>query len=614
MDYIYRLLKKHNVGSFKKLGNNPTALTKFNYISEVLPNIDDYFITDKADGERAFLLLKDNEKKYITSKGESHLTSENIPAEITVNGIFDCEYVHEILYIFDVLEWKGGNVSTKTFAERHRILTELNDLTKSLKTIKVKKFRKLTQQNYQQEIPAAFNEKRPYQTDGLIFTHQGADYNRTRNLKWKPPEQLTIDFLYLEKILWVGMDKKAWMQYGFPLPNNYARVVAPFVHNIMNGEMIIKNYFPVPFVCSLGDFSVFNGAPLNTEGRIVELSWDKNKNKWIFHRTREDREVELKSGHYYGNNYKVAEQTLQASLNPLTLEGLVKNKTELTKDFYFQKQDDSYKAVRKFNNYVKDVLIKQYKSDSVVDMASGKGQDLQKYTLAGVHKLLMLEIDINAIDEIINRKYDILGKLFVPNLNAAINTRKSKDSGCVLQIQQMDLNKPWKSNVSIIDKIFTQKSGSIFCNLALHYMMGDKKYMENICAFIAHNLKKDSEFIFTALDGAKVFDLVKKTPFEVSNRYLIQLVRPVSGVAKFKGFEKIKVLLPCSPDPYEEPLINIFELDKAFHKYGIVRIEHKSFDGLLQNFKEYRSQLYSELSEDDKKFIGLYAYTVYKKL
>lgn len=626
MDYIYRLLKKNNVGSFKKLGNNPSALTKFLYISKVLPSIDEYFITDKADGDRAFLLIFDKEKKYITSKGEFSLDMN-----VTFKGVFDCEYVNEVFYIFDVLEYNNENVSYKTFADRYKILLEVQNvlqkssITHKPKNIAVKKFRELTNANYKEEISAGFAEKRPYKIDGLIFTQRGANYNNTQNLKWKPPEQLTIDFLYLDKVLWVGIDKKSWKQYGFPLPNNYARLIAPFVNGIMNGELIVKDYFPVPFECSLGNYST---KPINLnnlkstnsgnlEKKIVELSWDKKKDSWIFHRIRDDREGELKSGHYYGNNYRVAEQTLQSALNPLTIDELVTDKTKLTKDFYFEKSDDSYKAVRKFNNYVKDVIIKQYKSSYVMDMASGKGQDLLKYSSSGVRQLLMLELDINAIDEIINRKYDILGKLYVNNLKAAINTRRNKDTGLLLYIEQMNLNNSWKDNASAVDKLVgVKKPGVLFCNFALHYMMIDKTHMENICAFINHFLDKGSEFIFTALNGEKVFDLIKKQPFKVEGRYLIELVDKTTKdtSSKFKGFEKINVLLPCSPTPYEEPLINLHELDKVFNKYNIIRIEHKPFDNLLSNFAEYKAEFYKDLSDKDKEFIGLYSYTVYKKL
>jgi hypothetical protein len=325
MDYVRNILKKNDFGVFKKLVNNPVALTKFIYITEVLPQIEEYFLTDKADGLRAVLVLTDQIKKSITSDGELPVNLPRLP----FNGVFDCELIGDTFYIFDVMEYNGQNISLRPFADRHKIIAEIDEILKksNVSGIATKKYRKLSEKNYKTEIAAAFTEKRPYEIDGLIFTQCGTNYNKTQNLKWKPPEQLTVDFLYLNKMLWVGIAKKAWKQYGFPLPSNYARVIAPSVNGVMRGEFIIKDYFPVPFSCSLGDYSTkpvtFAGAKVpNLEGKIIEVSWDRKNDSWIFHRIRKDKEAEFKAGFGYGNSYMVAEKTLQSALNPLTLANL----------------------------------------------------------------------------------------------------------------------------------------------------------------------------------------------------------------------------------------------------------------------------------------------------
>jgi len=624
MDEISKLLNKYNSNSFKKLGNNPTALTKFNYISEVLPEINSYYITEKADGERAFLFIKNEKISYLTSTEEKMLNSK---FTLSFSGIFDCELVKDVFFIFDVLEFNGENVSKLSFEKRLDILNKIKQELENTKNINVKKYYKLSMSTYQKDIYAAYKEKRPYKVDGLIFTKSGDDYNKTVNLKWKPPEQLTIDFIYIKDSthsLFVGIDKRSWLLYGFPLPKNYTQIISTIKSDfeIVKNKMITKDYFPVPFVCSFGDFSKIDLKDIDTDvksGNIIELSWDNKKNKWIFHRIRTDREVEVASGNYYGNNYKIAELTLQSSLNPLLFENLIDSYDMLTKHFYFEKTDDSYKAVRKFNNYVKDNLIRRYcnsfrKPKKVMDMASGKGQDLQKYVNAKVRELMMLEIDINAIDELIQRKYDILGKAFIDKnilknpLNIDEATYSDKKTGCRLHIICIDLNDKWQTNIKKV--VF--EPDVIFCNFALHYMLYDKQHMDNICSFISHYLKKDGEFIFTALNGSKVFDLIKKEPFIVGKKYMIKLTETPDLI--FKGFEKINVKLPCSETPYEEPLINIYELDKSFNTHSIIRLEHFEFTKLLDDFKKYRNGFFMDLDQDDKKFCGLYSYTVFKKL
>ncbi len=604
MDEIFRLLKKHNSGSFKKLGNNPTALTKFNYISSVLPNIDKYHLTDKADGQRAFLLIKNNIAKYVTSAGEIILPDINYPV-----GIFDCELVGDILYIFDVLEYNDADMTSAEFSKRLEKMCSIREQP----TIKVKKYRQLTIATYQKEIMGAYKEKRPYSIDGLIFTRDGEKpgYKTTENLKWKPPEHLTIDFLYMkgaEINLFVGMDKLAWKQYGFSLPKNYRELVAPVVK--LNDGKITQKYFPVPFECSLGRFYSWVNAPRDLpKWCVVELSYEggDNTNKWKFHRIREDRMTEVVAGHSYGNNYKVAEQTLQSALNPLHFADLIESYSILTKNFYFQKSDDKYFAVRKFNNYVKKILIQRHNARAVMDLASGKGQDLDKYISAGVKKLLMLEIDMNAIEEIIQRKYTIMRKIHIDEPSSDINIADEKMNGCELSVLHMDLNAPWKKNAARVDMV----PGAIFCNLALHYMIVDINAAENICAFIAHFLRPDGEFIFTAMDGAAAFNLINNGPFIVGDKYHIELKEKSN---KFNGFEKIDVRLPCSIEMAEEPLINIDILDKIFKKYGMTRILYKSFSSLLPDFEKYRARFYSNIDSADKKYINLYHYCVYKKI
>ena len=59
------------------------------------------------------------------------------------------------------------------------------------------------------------------------------------------------------------------------------------------------------------------------------------------------------------------------------------------------------------------MLINQISSNSnVLDLASGKGQDLGRYVKKPINKLLLMEYDKTAMLELINRKYSLV-KQFV---------------------------------------------------------------------------------------------------------------------------------------------------------------------------------------------------------
>jgi hypothetical protein len=538
MDEVASLLGKQYINSFKRLGNNAIALNRHTYITEVRPNISNYVVTDKADGERAFLIVRNGEHSILTATGQQPY---QVKKSSIKNGVFDCEFLEKKIYIFDVLKFDGENVSTRSFSERLQIL---RDIKKS--DIIVKEFHELSEKKIKDVIKSTLNTK--YKIDGLIFTSLNESYNSTINYKWKPPENLTIDFLVRNNRLCVGMSNKAYNQYGFRSEYINSR----------------EKYFPVPFVCSLGDYSDPGFNTNKYEGRIIELSWNK---KWVFHRIRIDREQERSN--YFGNDYRIAELTLQTALNPLTLADLTKSYDDLAKTTYFKKSDDTYKIIRKYNNMVKRLLIKNHSANCVIDLASGKGQDMKKYLDAGIKELTMVEIDKDAIDELIKRKYDILNR---------------SNRHMLLHVINADLTRPFN-----IKKTFD----AVFCNFAFHYLLiEDNK--KQICETIAGMLNTGGEFIFTSFDGKKVKEIA---PYE-SEKYSITFLNPKVIMAK----------LPCSDKPYPEPIVDFLELDKLFIKHNMLRIETGEFKDFLNRFE------YDKPDEEDMVLIGLYSYNVYKKM
>src|SRR6185369_11841851 len=97
--------------------------------------------------------------------------------------------------------------------------------------VKVKSFHKLTMENYQKCIMKVNTTKTVYKQDGMIFIESNMDYNNTQNLKWKPPEFLTIDFWAIRYkpdtyILSVGISTKMANEFGIEPSQEYKKLYA----------------------------------------------------------------------------------------------------------------------------------------------------------------------------------------------------------------------------------------------------------------------------------------------------------------------------------------------------------------------------------------------------
>jgi 16S rRNA G966 N2-methylase RsmD len=106
--------------------------------------------------------------------------------------------------------------------------------------------------------------------------------------------------------------------------------------------------------------------------------------------------------------------------NPLVIEKLDLNKV------YFKSGNSKHKAVRSFNSFVKSNIFDQFKNtEHVMDIASGRGQDLFRYSSYGIKHILFLEVDKTALQELIKRKFDF--------------ARNRKGNNLSISIQQIDI-------------------------------------------------------------------------------------------------------------------------------------------------------------------------------
>jgi SAM-dependent methyltransferase len=293
--------------------------------------------------------------------------------------------------------------------------------------------------------------------------------------------------------------------------------------------------------------------------------------------------------------------------NQLTLELLYKPENTS----YFREASHSYTAIRKFNNYVKKQLIdlnsNHVDKNFIIDLASGQGQDLFKYIERGFKNIIMVEKDIDALSEIINRKY-----LYINS-----NDPKLQNNSRIF-IKQLDLTGDYKTNLIEM----RESSQFIVCNFALHYIVNNKRNTVNFVNLLNKLLEPGGIFIFTAFDGLKIFKLLQEKADENGewNKYdengtLTYSIRKKYKTDVFTGScQNIEVLLPFTGgEYYTEGLINTENLKQEMSKKKINLVTEDSFGIYLEKFDNDKPHFSKKLYEIDKEYASLYNFYIFHK-
>jgi hypothetical protein len=600
--------------TLKNILPNAIELNKKEYFKTILPSIEDYYLTDKADGLRTLLII-DNCIMYTF---DNEFTNLNQRIEIG-DTILECELVDNIFYAFDILQFNGKSVLNNTFDER---LILLNGLTNKHINLKIKEFIKLDKTNYQTEIIEYFEKSsnKDYCIDGLIFTLCNSKYLETKYYKWKPVKNMSIDFLVKEcpkelmgiypyltipgkklYLLFCGISFQMFKKLNIKKVKNYNRL---FYNQY--------NYFPIQFSPSDNPNAYLywhSEAPLekNIDNKIIELTYNKKDEAWNFIKVRDDRNSDLINNNYYGNDYRVAELIWRNFSNPLTLKHLCLPIEEISNDFYFVAESNNHVALRKFNNNIKyeiyEKLTNNFTKDNyVIDFGCGKGQDMFKFINLDIKNMLLIDNNENNLCEIIDRKYDFTKN----NLNKSSNIR----------IINLDLCNEYKFNLDKIKQFFINKKDIklIVCNFAIHYFIKDEAQIGNLANLIYSLLSSGGRFVFTCMDGEKVFNLLKENNNEYGDRTKYFIRGCYSDDKKITSGQEIEVLLPFSNGKlYKEYLTDLTLIEKIFKRKKLFLESESNFVNYLDNFKINHQNYYNKLDELDLNYIKLLNFSIYYK-
>jgi hypothetical protein len=347
------------------IGPLPQTLTLEAFKKKVLTKTN-YSVTEKADGER-FLLFIDNVGGFnliARNMNITHLDTELYSKPDFAGTIMDGELVNGMYYAFDISFVQGTDIRSKKLIERLTILLKVLEDMK-VRILKMKSFL-IEHNNGIIEMPAnittpvkniyeaarALWDRRsvfPYSLDGLIFTPADEGYSTRKTFKWK--DENTIDFFYDDNQLFLA-GNKADGTYG-PMPFSGLDSKGTFKlkgKNVTN-EIFTSKVAPVNIQRGFLNSGI-PGPPM-----VGEFKFEENTFKLI--RKRPDKEQP--------NGVEASNQSWEAIVKPITIEMIGRGPG----------------ALRDFHSEIKAKLIMKYaKGKSVLDIGSGKGENVGKYVKA----------------------------------------------------------------------------------------------------------------------------------------------------------------------------------------------------------------------------------------
>lgn len=518
-DY-FKLVKKNSF-----VGSQPISLKK-----DFLRNLNNYAVTDKADGDRGFLFINCNSVVVIINSNLQVFYTD-LKTKLK-NCLFDGEMVSSKdninFYLFDVLFYENQDIRTDfLLKKRLDILQEFICKIENTENYKVnlKNFYFSSESNFLTNLETICKTRNPnYAIDGLIFTPIDKPYeSESRSLKFKKSNEISIDFF--TKIKYKS-DSKIEM-YLYVQDGN--KNIIPF------------KAFPKSVIESNLIRDTFNNH-LWVNNTVIEYVFDKVKSQFIPIRTRWDKTANKNK---HGNYFKVADDILESIQENITIADLLK---------VFGKKEYLCN-MRKFNNFVKMKTINEYSAKSAIDLACGRAGDLQKWIYNKTKFVYGFDIDQNLLNEA-KRRYH--------KLTSSTNVQIECFYKCI-DLAHQKISHSLKANVDLVN-----------CQFAIHYFLNNSIEFDCFLSNVTSNLNNDGFFIGSFLDGY----LLEKTSDIMDNNNLIFRVETLKKTETMFG-NQIEVFMNSDSNIFNnKSLENLVYFDKIIEylkSWGLELVITKDF-------------------------------------
>ena len=605
---------------------------------------EEYSVTDKADGERMFLIFMKN-KIFLRNPKTKEIYMEWDNKTGVHETIIDGEYLYHSneFLAFDILFYgspkkpsyadvRGDNLKKRLSYLQNMIKKYLKDLDIEMK-LKMKTFYYDIYQ-YAKEIWETRGEKFNYNLDGLIFTPVHQEYTdhldsiEKPTYKWK--EKLSIDV----RIGYINKDKFTYFHSNNPWGSswwndpkiNWGRWETTnynFLCRIKESKMNIgkieinRRNNKETFYLGLDNYANANSDfdRIKNKDDIVEYEFNMKQNRWEAMRIRNDKKQP--------NARKTIESILNAIISYVSLDDIfeLKNlKLENIGALYDQTEDTvKRKNWRKFHNYVKGEVLKKAseitETNYHLELACGKGGDLFKWQKLGYKNILAIDTSSNELYE----KNGFRERLVCAGFVKKDYYYKKKDMKITIALG--DVSKPLKT-CGLNDEE-NDKLNEYFKNLpkefkgfdtisimfSIHYMFGDyedknkpwnskQKKLEGFMKNLKENLKYGGVIMGTYLNGRNIKDKTNEFIHNGKPIYKIEHLlnekdnfKKYNDIWKNKKFNTINIHNEVWGTNVEipEPKINNTILDIVFKEFGLKNMnKNNSFEQYYKDFQKIK--------------------------
>ena len=628
-----------------------------------------YFINNRMTVK--YTGIKVNNLKNVLIDGE-YVNQDIIGDPIKYYAVFDAYYINgEDIRHLPLISGAAPSAAKKESPSRLSFVDMILKNLGSQKEIQFNKKKFYYSGNIFEHSKTILNSEKsyPYHIDGLIYTPMylpvgGMTMDDTPEkpantwklaYKWKPPEENTIDFLvkikkgttnnpiltfinsvpYRTLDLRIGYDPSSWDKIT---PRSYLEGSI-----IKKKSYIEKEFHPADVIhddistCVLPYNSLCENGDIIEDDSIIEFKYDNTDDsppfstKWIPIRTRKDKtELYRKSKSIAGaaNDIATAMNIWRTIRVPITKD-MICGKVDIDKliipednDVYYDRKVKRDKfasnAMMRYHNDIKRQLITKYKGESVIDLACGKGGDIQKYIDQGFRRIYGLDSNRDNIENPIDGIYARLMDRRMKNGRYVFLTYDLSNEFNIEKIENAD--DKYVANIiyghkkdALLGKygnFAVDKFDLVSCQFAIHYFFESEKILDNFLNTVNLNIKDDGYFIGTCLNGELVKRaLLNKTEIRGlsdANQVLWNIKKLYTKNTGVVYGEEIEVFMESIGRVFKEYLVNIDILVKKLKPFGFELIENMSF-------KDFTGNVELQLDDQQKEYSFLNMAFVFKK-
>jgi len=425
----------------------------------------------KLNGRRSTVVF-DRNKIALCSPPEDVFVIGSYEDVKWTGTILDAEFMDGVVYVVDILVDGGRNVRDENLEKRRELLEKRYENLKMFAGMKIER------KHFHTEGKSVYSRSRKTmkeahslpkgKQDGIIIQSTGNYYSTI--WKWKPKEELTIDFFF-DAMSEKEKKEKKLKGNVFWIKIKSGKDLLPFLGSSFHP---FQGWVTVP---TTGEFS-------KPQGRVVECAWDYGKKTFTPQRYRDDKPFPNASSEYErkaGKNVppKAADAVWRDIHNPIAEKTILGDDLKLMRKLHMKERSALLGDVVK-------MVKAAFGEVNLVDIGTGRGSMIHAWAKANLNKVLAIEPD----------------KKFMEEFKKRLEETK-KDTSFVIPIEAGAEEEQTR------DVIKEEQINAITAFFSLTFFPKDKTRYQNLIETLAL-LPKGGVFAGLVMDGADAMKLVEK--------------------------------------------------------------------------------------------------------